>query len=87
MNGFRNGYTKVILATNMMARGIDIPNNTIVVNFSTPLSPTGGPCYKEYLLRVSRAGRFGRPGSALTLIESQSEMPSYCKVAIFLDLK
>jgi ATP-dependent RNA helicase RhlE len=61
---FRTGEISVIIATKMLAKGIDIPNVPIVINFDVPLmggdgggSVQGDP--ENYLHRIERTGRFG----------------------------
>jgi CxxC-x17-CxxC domain-containing protein len=62
MDDFRAGRVRVLLATNVAARGLDITSVDTVVNFELPESP-------ELLThRVGRTGRMGREGRALTLL-------------------
>jgi len=75
MDEFRNGVTKVLVATDVLARGIDVPSVTMVVNFDIPLMfsvgtnrHTGEANFEEYLHRVGRTGRFGQPGIAINLL-------------------
>jgi superfamily II DNA/RNA helicase len=56
----------VLVATDLAARGIDLPNLEVVVNFDLPRSPS------DYLHRVGRAGRAGRTGRAVTFIDHDS---------------
>merc|ERR1712196_207037 len=81
MEEFRNGVTKVLVATDVLARGIDVPSVTMVVNFDIPLTfsvgnnrHTGEANFEEYLHRVGRTGRFGQPGIAINLV-NRSELP------------
>ncbi len=53
---------KVVLATDLLARGIDLPDVKYVVNFDMPMSEA------EFKHRIGRTGRFGRSGLALSLI-------------------
>jgi ATP-dependent RNA helicase DDX19/DBP5 len=75
MEEFRNGVTKVLVATDVLSRGIDVPAVTMVVNFDIPLMfsvgsnrHTGEANMEEYLHRVGRTGRFGQPGIAINLV-------------------
>ena len=62
MEDFRSGRVKILLATNVAARGLDITDIELVVNFELPESP-------ELLThRVGRTGRMGRKGQAITLL-------------------
>jgi len=60
---FKDNQVKVLVATDVAARGIDVVDITHVVNYSTPQT------YGDYVHRIGRAGRAGRLGYALTFIE------------------
>jgi superfamily II DNA/RNA helicase len=62
---FKDSHVKVLVATDVAARGIDVSDITHVVNFSVPQS------YDDYVHRIGRAGRAGRVGHALTFIEKR----------------
>ncbi|VVC45586.1 RNA helicase, DEAD-box type, Q motif,Helicase, C-terminal,ATP-dependent RNA helicase DEAD-box, conserved [Cinara cedri] len=57
----RNGVVNILIATDVAARGIDIPDINLVVNYDFPLN------IEEYVHRVGRTGRAGRKGFAITL--------------------
>lgn len=59
MRAFRNGDVKVLIATDVSARGIDIPNVEFVVNYDMPESP------ENYVHRVGRTGRGTQKGQAI----------------------
>lgn len=59
---FRQGDLPVLVATDLAARGLDIPGITHVVNFAVPTQ------VESYIHRTGRTGRAGRPGVALTLM-------------------
>lgn len=61
---FKNSEINVLVATDVAARGLDVPNITHVINFSLPQS------YDDYVHRVGRAGRAGNIGHALTFVEA-----------------
>ncbi|NWI22495.1 DDX25 helicase, partial [Sula dactylatra] len=69
---FRDGKEKVLIATNVCARGIDVQQVTIVVNFSLPINQNSEPDFETYLHRIGRAGRFGKKGIAFSMVESQN---------------
>lgn len=62
VSGMRSGKFKVLVTTDVAARGLDLPNVGLVVNFD--LARKGD----EYLHRVGRTGRAGQPGRAVSLI-------------------
>eukprot|EP01026_Neomeris_dumetosa_P034476 TRINITY_DN276_c0_g1_i5.p1 TRINITY_DN276_c0_g1~~TRINITY_DN276_c0_g1_i5.p1 ORF type:complete len:479 (+),score=50.28 TRINITY_DN276_c0_g1_i5:52-1437(+) len=67
---FRNGITKLLVATDVLARGFDVSQVTLVVNFDLPIlrDGSGTPAYETYLHRIGRSGRFGRAGAAFNLL-------------------
>ncbi|XP_069737917.1 ATP-dependent RNA helicase DDX25-like isoform X2 [Phaenicophaeus curvirostris] len=68
---FREGKEKVLIVTNVCARGIDVQQVTIVVNFSLPTSRRRNePDFETYLHRIGRTGRFGKKGIAFSMVES-----------------
>jgi superfamily II DNA/RNA helicase len=60
---FKDGRVKVMVATDVAARGLDIPNVSHVINFDTPQT------YEDYIHRIGRTGRGGATGVAYTFIE------------------
>jgi ATP-dependent RNA helicase RhlE len=63
--GFKNGEVRVLVATDIAARGIDIDQLPQVVNFELPNVP------EDYVHRIGRTGRAGSAGSALSLVDSE----------------
>ncbi len=59
---FRTGALDVLVATNVAARGLDIPEITHVLNFDVPQN------VEEYIHRIGRTGRAGREGKAITFV-------------------
>lgn len=72
MSEFREGVTRVLIATDVLSRGIDVPQVTLVVNYELPLAwdagRDSGPLMETYLHRVGRTGRFGLRGIAVNLV-------------------
>ena len=62
---FKDGRVRVLVATDVAARGLDIPNVSHVINFDTPQT------YEDYVHRIGRTGRGGASGFALTFIEAR----------------
>ena len=62
VNLFRKGNLDILIATNVAARGIDMPEITHVDNFDLPLNT------EEYIHRIGRTGRAGRNGKAITFV-------------------
>lgn len=73
---FRDREINVVITTNILARGLDVPEVQLVINFDVPTQKdriTGKivPDYENYLHRIGRAGRFGVPGLALTIFDRE----------------
>ena len=62
LNEFKNGQIKVLLATDVASRGLDIDDVTHVINYDEPGS------YEDYIHRIGRTGRAGAAGKAISLI-------------------
>eukprot|EP00551_Chaetoceros_affinis_P005755 CAMPEP_0203680054 /NCGR_PEP_ID=MMETSP0090-20130426/37819_1 /ASSEMBLY_ACC=CAM_ASM_001088 /TAXON_ID=426623 /ORGANISM="Chaetoceros affinis, Strain CCMP159" /LENGTH=509 /DNA_ID=CAMNT_0050547943 /DNA_START=235 /DNA_END=1764 /DNA_ORIENTATION=- len=71
MEAFRNGESSVLIATNVLARGVDVDNVCLVVNYDVPLDKYSNPDFETYLHRIGRTGRFGRKGTAINLVNDQ----------------
>ena len=67
VEGFRSGRHKVLVATDIAARGLDIDGITHVVNYEVPSTP------EAYVHRVGRTGRSLTAGTALTLFAPEEE--------------
>ena len=62
MAEFRNGSCRVLISTDLLARGIDVQQVSLVINFELPSQK------ENYIHRIGRSGRFGRKGVAINLI-------------------
>lgn len=71
IDDFREGRSKVLITTNVLARGIDIPSVSMVVNYDLPTLPNGMPDYATYVHRIGRTGRFGRTGVAISFVHDK----------------
>lgn len=65
LNMFRNNKVKILVATDVVARGLDIPNVSHVINFDRPAT------YDDYVHRIGRTGRASQAGTALTFVEGE----------------
>ena len=68
LEAFRDGKVRVLVATDIVARGLDIPNLAVVINFDIP-HVTG-----DFLHRIGRTGRAGKRGLAITLVSPKEEV-------------
>lgn len=64
---FKSGKTRVLVATDLAARGIDIQALPLVINYELPRSP------KDYIHRIGRTGRAGMQGKAISLITPEEQ--------------
>jgi len=71
LDRFRAGKEKVLITTNVLSRGIDVEQVTLVVNFDMPIDTEQKADCETYLHRIGRTGRFGKPGIAINLVDSQ----------------
>jgi ATP-dependent RNA helicase DeaD len=67
MQGVRDGTIKVLVTTNVAARGIDVLHTSHVINYDLPEDP------EWYVHRVGRTGRMGREGKAITFVTREEE--------------
>jgi superfamily II DNA/RNA helicase len=65
MKEFRRGNTRILISTDMLSRGIDVQQVSIVINFDLPKN---NECY---IHRIGRSGRYGRKGVAINLVSKQ----------------
>ncbi len=63
---FKDGKARILVATDVAARGLDIPNVSHVINYDQPAT------YEDYVHRIGRTGRGGASGKALTFVPTQT---------------
>ncbi|RSH83508.1 RNA helicase [Apiotrichum porosum] len=65
MSEFRSGQSRVLITTDVWARGIDVQQVSLVINYDLPSSR------ENYLHRIGRSGRFGRKGVAINFVTTE----------------
>ncbi|KAE9418425.1 hypothetical protein Angca_009611 [Angiostrongylus cantonensis] len=82
---FKDGDFKVLITTNVCARGIDVSQVTIVINYDPPLmyENPSEPDYDTYLHRIGRTGRFGKAGIAINFVDSREVLIVIKKIEAF----
>lgn len=65
MREFRSGSSRVLISTDVLSRGIDVPTVSLVLNFDMPKNR------ETYLHRIGRSGRYGKKGVAINFITSR----------------
>ena len=77
IDAFRLGSAKVLITTNVLARGIDVQSVSMVVNYDVPDKFLGRGKFEAdpqtYLHRIGRTGRFGRVGVAVTFVSKKRD--------------
>jgi ATP-dependent RNA helicase RhlE len=69
LRGFKEGSTRVLVATDIASRGLDVDSVSHVINYDVPAAP------EDYVHRIGRTGRAGKTGRAITLM-TPAEEPS-----------
>ncbi len=67
LEGFRDGNLRILVASDVAARGLDVPSVSHVFNFDVPGHP------EDYVHRIGRTGRAGREGKAITICSGRDE--------------
>jgi ATP-dependent RNA helicase RhlE len=68
LRGFRDGRTRVLVATDIAARGLDVDQVSHVINYDVPSAP------EDYVHRIGRTGRAGNVGRAITIVTPVDEL-------------
>ena len=68
LRGFRDGRTRVLVATDIAARGLDVDQVSHVINYDVPSAP------EDYVHRIGRTGRAGNQGRAITIVTPVDEL-------------
>ena len=81
MNHFRNGSTNILIATDVAARGIDVDNVEVVINYDVPQDN------EYYVHRIGRTGRAGKTGRSFTFVSGRElfrvkQIERFCHTAI-----
>jgi superfamily II DNA/RNA helicase len=66
ITNFKSGKSKILIATDVAARGLDIPNVSHVINYDEPQT------YQDYIHRIGRTGRADKSGIALTFVQTRT---------------
>ena len=78
IDNFSSGKTLILIATDVVGRGLDFPKVDIVINFNMPQN------IDDYIHRIGRTGRIGQKGKAITFIDG-SETKIFGKLVNYLD--
>ncbi|SMN17875.1 similar to Saccharomyces cerevisiae YOR046C DBP5 Cytoplasmic ATP-dependent RNA helicase of the DEAD-box family [Maudiozyma saulgeensis] len=86
IDDFREGRSKVLITTNVLARGIDIPSVSMVVNYDLPTIENGQADPATYIHRIGRTGRFGRKGVAISFISDKKSYTVLSQIQQYFNL-
>jgi translation initiation factor 4A len=64
---FRTGSSRILITTDLLARGIDVHGVSLVINYDLPRN------FEKYIHRIGRSGRFGRKGVAINLVAYEDQ--------------
>jgi len=78
MKEFRSGSSRVLITTDLLARGIDVHQVSLVINYDLPAQK------ENYIHRIGRSGRFGRKGVAINLV-TRDDVRSLREIEQFYD--
>ena len=67
MREFRSGSSRVLITTDLLARGIDVQQVSLVINYDLPTNR------ENYIHRIGRGGRFGRKGVAINFVTDEDK--------------
>ncbi|CAG0905972.1 unnamed protein product [Cyprideis torosa] len=67
MREFRTGSSRVLITTDLLARGIDVQQVSLVINYDLPTNR------ENYIHRIGRGGRFGRKGVAINFVTADDK--------------
>ncbi|KAI8633783.1 ATP-dependent RNA helicase DBP5 [Xylariaceae sp. FL1651] len=83
LDDFRTGKSKVLITTNVLARGIDVSTVSMVINYDIPMKGMGDASHdtETYLHRIGRTGRFGRVGVSITFISDKKSFTALQAIA------
>ncbi|KAJ6440329.1 ATP-dependent RNA helicase DBP5 [Purpureocillium lavendulum] len=85
---FRSGENKVLITTNVLARGIDVSSVSMVINYDIPMKGRGDsePDAETYLHRIGRTGRFGRVGVSISFVYDKKSFDALSKIASIFEI-
>ncbi|KAK5658545.1 hypothetical protein OQA88_1937 [Cercophora sp. LCS_1] len=85
LDDFRSGRSKVLITTNVLARGIDVSSVSMVINYDIPMKGAGDrePDFETYLHRIGRTGRFGRVGVSISFVYDRKSYDALSRIAQF----
>lgn len=83
IDDFREGRAKVLITTNVLARGLDVSTVSMVINYDIPMKGTSDSeaDSETYLHRIGRTGRFGRIGVSISFVYDRKSFTALKSIA------
>lgn len=81
MSDFRSGNARILISTDLLARGIDVQQVSLIVNYDMPYQ------HENYIHRIGRCGRYGRRGLAINLVSRSSEIAMKEEIEQYYSIK
>ncbi|KAI5180236.1 ATP-dependent RNA helicase DDX19/DBP5 [Nematocida sp. AWRm80] len=81
---FKDGEIKALVTTNLLSRGIDVPQVNLAVNYDIPRDGNRNLDIETYIHRIGRTGRFNRVGVSVTLVKDQTEIKELYQLQRFI---
>ncbi|KAI9717655.1 MAG: RNA helicase required for poly(A+) mRNA export [Candelaria pacifica] len=92
IDAFRTGEAKVLIATNVLARGIDVQTVSMVINYDIPDQPHSTLPHtfivdpETYLHRIGRTGRFGRVGVSISFVHDKDSWRKLHEIELYFNV-
>jgi len=80
---FKRGKSRILVTTNLLARGVDVLQVSLVINFDLPINVDKTPDYETYLHRIGRSARYGKPGLAINFVHDDATKDIVKKIEEF----
>ncbi|KAL2888854.1 ATP-dependent RNA helicase DBP5 [Ceratocystis lukuohia] len=89
LEDFRTGKSKVLITTNVLARGIDVSTVSMVINYDIPMKGRGDaePDPETYIHRIGRTGRFGRVGVSISFVYDKKSFHALREITNLYDIE
>ncbi|MCJ1376237.1 RNA helicase required for poly(A+) mRNA export [Loxospora ochrophaea] len=87
IDSFREGTAKVLITTNVLARGIDVQSVSMVINYDVPEDANRRPDPQTYLHRIGRTGRFGRVGVSISFVYNKPSWEALMQIQEYFGIE
>jgi len=81
IDSFKKGQARILVTTNLLARGVDVLQVSLVVNYDLPTNADKTPDLDTYLHRIGRSARYGKPGLAINFVHDDESRTMIQKIS------